>query len=51
MRATVIAIVLVSLAATTASAEGESTAGTGEEKGTFGLGLIVGEPTGICAKL
>jgi hypothetical protein len=50
MRATVIAIVLVSLAARAASAEGSS-AGSGEEKGTFGLGLIVGEPTGICAKL
>lgn len=46
MRALMMSIVLVSAAAATASAQG-----TGEEKGTFGIGLVIGEPTGICAKL
>jgi hypothetical protein len=45
MRATVIAVVL--LAATRIAAAQPP----GEEKGTFGVGLVIGEPTGISMKL
>ncbi|HTJ42681.1 MAG TPA: hypothetical protein VL463_11335 [Kofleriaceae bacterium] len=44
MRAIVIAIVLTTAANAVADP-------AGDEKGTFGIGLVVGEPTGICAKL
>jgi hypothetical protein len=30
---------------------GGSGTGRGEEKGTLGVGIIVGEPTGVCARL
>ena len=48
MRAIVVAsaFAAVAAAASTAAADGRS-----EEKGTFGVGLLIGEPTGICAKL
>lgn len=29
----------------------ESPSGEGTDKGTFGAGIIIGEPTGVCAKL
>lgn len=32
-------------------AEGGSGTGLGEEKGTLGVGLMIGEPTGICGRL
>src|SRR5262249_3090176 len=52
MRAVVlIAFVLVAvMRAPDARADGANGV-AGEEKGVFGLGLMVGEPTGICAKL
>jgi hypothetical protein len=34
-----------------AAAEDDEPIDRGEDKGTFGIGIIVGEPTGICAKL
>lgn len=47
MRIAIIAVV-VSMLAHTAAADPES---RGETKGAFGVGLVIGEPTGICAKL
>jgi len=50
-------VTLLLLLATPAHADeetegsGGSGTGRGEEKGTLGVGIIVGEPTGICARL
>jgi len=52
MRAVVlIAFVSVVLARTPSARADGANGVAGEEKGVFGLGLMVGEPTGICAKL
>lgn len=50
-------VTLFLLGATPAHAEeaggssGDSGTGVGEEKGTLGVGLMIGEPTGICGRL
>jgi hypothetical protein len=50
-------VTLLLLGATPAHAEeasggsDDSGTGVGEEKGTLGVGLIIGEPTGICGRL
>src|SRR6185436_10760923 len=50
-------LTLLLLTATPARADeagggsGGSGTGRGEEKGTLGVGVIVGEPTGVCARL
>jgi hypothetical protein len=49
MRAAVV-VILVLASASVASADGAEGI-EGQEKGSFGIGLIVGEPTGIAAKL
>jgi hypothetical protein len=46
MRTAIIAVVVAVLAHSAAADEAR-----GETKGAFGVGLVVGEPTGICAKL
>src|SRR5215208_165454 len=33
------------------SGSGGSGTGRGEDKGTLGVGIVIGEPTGICARL
>jgi hypothetical protein len=48
MRATVIAIAIAAVAASASTAAADE---RGDTKGTFGIGLVIGEPTGVCAKL
>lgn len=57
MRTQVVSLLLVCLAST-AHADGDSSKPdepaephTGTEKGTFGIGLMIGDPTGICGRL
>jgi hypothetical protein len=49
MRFALLAVVVAILAPGRARADDESTRGT--DKGVFGIGIILGEPTGITAKL
>ena len=53
MRSVLIGIIAFAAAATTARADEEATLAKGRptDKGTLGVGIILGEPTGICAKL
>ncbi|HEY0252698.1 MAG TPA: hypothetical protein VGC41_14280 [Kofleriaceae bacterium] len=53
MRLVVAAALLVSLGTTAYADEDEAVGEKGRpaEKGTLGVGIIVGEPTGICAKI
>ncbi len=48
---TVIALVLAIAAVPRVAAADDDEGERGVDKGTFGVGLIIGEPTGICAKL
>jgi len=48
MRATAVATVIAAVCAAASTAAADE---RGETKGTFGVGLIIGEPTGVCAKL
>jgi hypothetical protein len=50
MRTLLVTAFLVTSVAT-AAAEAEKIGGATEDKGTFGIGLMIGEPTGIAAKL
>src|SRR5690242_6674487 len=50
MRLVLATLALVALS-TSARADDEPAKGRPVDKGTFGVGIIVGEPTGICAKL
>jgi hypothetical protein len=45
------AFVVVALAAATGAASAEELTDDGAEKGSLGVGIIIGEPTGVCAKL
>lgn len=45
------AFVAVALAAAAGTASAEELTDDGVEKGSLGLGIIIGEPTGVCAKL
>jgi hypothetical protein len=49
MRNTLVCLVVILLAAGTARADEEQHAGA--DKGTFGVGLMFGEPFGVCARL
>jgi hypothetical protein len=53
MRSLVIAVLVLAAAATHARADEEAPAVKGRpvDKGTLGVGIILGEPVGICAKL
>jgi hypothetical protein len=52
MRRLVLATLALVALSTSARADEETTSkGRPVDKGTFGVGIIVGEPTGICAKL
>src|SRR4051794_31517056 len=53
MRSVLIGIIALAAAATTARADEEAAPAKGRptDKGTLGVGIILGEPTGICAKL
>ncbi len=55
MRVWSIALAVIALTAVTGVARADddspATAGRPAEKGAFGVGIILGEPTGVCAKL
>ncbi len=58
MRRTIASLLVLCAAATSAAADdeadpaaGAASAGRPAEKGTFGVGIVLGEPTGLCAKL
>jgi hypothetical protein len=51
MRNGLVALALVASVAGSARAELEDRQGRSTDKGTLGVGLIFGEPTGICGKL
>lgn len=45
------AVALAAFAAAASVARAETVGARGTDKGTFGVGLMVGEPSGICGKL
>ena len=45
------AVVICVLALSSTAVADDGPIDRGEDKGTFGVGIIIGEPTGICAKL
>jgi hypothetical protein len=44
-------LISAAIAAVAAPARADDDAGRGEDKGTIGVGIIIGEPTGICGRL
>jgi hypothetical protein len=48
MRSTLVCLVVILLSGTARADEGEH---AGADKGTFGVGLMFGEPFGVCARL
>ncbi|MGE0870014.1 MAG: hypothetical protein AB7P03_15730 [Kofleriaceae bacterium] len=51
MLAASVVVGLIAAATNARADDGEDTGGRAVDKGTFGLGLILGEPTGVSAKL